>query len=118
MTPIAGRRRGEELRAVFRDATEAREIPGPHGRGMSRSRVALAVLLALVVALGLSAGTADTVVDEEEGLLGPSPVLQQGRVPMLDHDTCNQAAIAHPVPQLSHQLDPRFYVCRAEIRGS
>jgi hypothetical protein len=37
---------------------------------------------------------------------------------MLDHDTCNQAAIAHPVPQLSHQLDPRFYVCRAEIRGS
>lgn len=46
---------------------------------------------------------------QEEGLVGPSPVLQQGRVPMLGYDTCNAAATAHPARPF--QLDPRFYVC-------
>lgn len=46
---------------------------------------------------------------EEDGLLGPSPVLQQGRIPMLDYTTCNDAFKGHPA--LPRQLDPRFYVC-------
>lgn len=46
---------------------------------------------------------------QEHGLVGPSPVLQQGRIPMRGYNTCNEAAKAHPARPF--QLDPRFYVC-------
>ncbi|MBE1875504.1 S1 family peptidase [Myceligenerans pegani] len=52
---------------------------------------------------------------EEDGLLGPSPVLQKGRIPMRGHAACNEAARAHPV--MPFQLDPRFYVCGGRPDG-
>lgn len=52
---------------------------------------------------------------QEDGLLGPSPVLQQGRFAMLSYAACNEAAKHHPA--LPFQLDPRFYVCGGNPRG-
>ena len=52
---------------------------------------------------------------QEEGLVGPSPVLRQGRIPTLGYDACNEAFKAHPA--LPRQLDPRFYVCGGRPDG-
>lgn len=51
----------------------------------------------------------------EEGLPGPSPILQQGSAPLRSYATCNNAAKHHPAQPF--QLDPRYYVCAGRDSG-
>jgi secreted trypsin-like serine protease len=76
-------------------------IAGPHDAALYRP--------------GRPALTLGWGIYREEGLPGPSAVLQQGRFPMLDYATCNEAAKHHPA--LPFQLDPRFYVCGGNPSG-
>ncbi|GAA2808648.1 serine protease [Saccharopolyspora taberi] len=52
---------------------------------------------------------------QEEGLLGPSPVLQQAQIPMLEFRACDEASRNHPA--LPTKLDPRHYVCGGYEQG-
>lgn len=54
-------------------------------------------------------------VHVEEGLVGPSPVLQSGRFPVIGFEVCDAAFRDHPARPT--RLDPRFHVCGGSERG-